>query len=345
MLKLSHHKHSFKPLPHHHTSFRGIFLLLLIVGVVLVSMHRVVHADFLDLNAKISAPLPTIAAEITAPVNGGIFTEPELTVRGTCEELDPAAIVVIYIDDDIGGSGPCQPGGSFEVPITLPLGTHMLVAKTSNTTEDFGPDSDPIQVTYKPKSTAPEGGTTTGGTAKPGTRHGSSKSDSGSTGSACTSAGPLRVVNTASYLNYGQYAAATWEFGLAGGCPPYRTTISWGDGTSDTITIEDNDIYEARHGYAELKPFYIVKMTVSSADKQRTSFWTVATTSYIPKLYQGGILKAVDEPLILSFEGTILRAYLAYLILLLIVALAWYDKHIRRVRIAGIHIFPRHPQQ
>lgn len=157
MLKLAHHRHSFKLLPHHHTSFRGLFLILLIVGVSLVSMQRVVHADFMDLNAKISGPIPTTAAVITAPVSGGIFSEPQLTVRGSCEELDPSSVVIIEIDGTFAGSTACLPGGTFSVQVTLPEGTHSLVARTSNTTDDFGPDSTAVSVTYKNKAPAGSG--------------------------------------------------------------------------------------------------------------------------------------------------------------------------------------------
>lgn len=345
MLKLAHHKHSFKPLPHHHTSFRGIFLLLLVVGVVMVSMHRVAHADFMDLNAKISGPLPTIPAEITSPVNGGIFDNPNLLVSGTCETLDPSSIIIIQIDGQMAGSTTCQ-GGNFSLTVTLPEGTHLMVARTSNTTEDFGPDSDPVQVTYKPKP-APAAAASTGNTA------GGSKSNSGGrkssgTGSktgSCIAASPLSINNAAGYLTYGRFAPAKWEFSIGGGCVPYHTTITWGDGTSDSISITDNDIYEAEHAYTELKPFYVVNLIVTGADKQTVRYSIVAVTPYIPDIYAGGALKSIDEPFILTFEGTILRAYLAYLALLIVVGLAWYDKHIKRVRIAGVHVFPKHPEQ
>jgi len=329
MLKLAHHKHTGKLLPHHHTSYRGLSLVLLVMGVALVSMQSVAHASFMDLSAKISGPIPTVAAVITSPTDGTKTSNSNLAVKGTCQDMSPPTIIIIYIDDNNAGSTVCQAGGTFYINVTLAAGTHTLIAKTSNSTDDLGPDSSPIHVTYKPK--APPSSSSNANTG----------STTGSSGN-CTPKDVVRINSTTNYLEYGRLLAANWEFSISGGCAPYRVTIDWGDGLTDTITVRDNELLTARHGYAELKPYYQVSLSVISADKQTAKFSTVAVTPYIPPVTAGGLVQ-VDTPFILSFQGSLLRAYLAYLAALAIFGIAWYDKHIKRVRLAGLHVFPLPP--
>ncbi len=324
MLHLAHHKHTGKLLPHHHTSYRGLFLVLLVMGVALVSMQSVAHASFMDLSAKISGPIPTVAAVITSPTDGTKTSNSSIAVQGTCEDMSPPTVVIIYIDSNNAGSTVCQAGGTFYITITLPTGTHTLIAKTSNSTDDLGPDSSPVRITYSAKTAAGSSSSTSSG--------------------SCTSKDVVQIHSTSNYLEYGRLMAANWEFSISGGCTPYRATIDWGDGLSDTITVRDNELLTARHGYAVLKPFYDVSLTVVSADKQTAKFTTVAVTPYIPPVAAGGLVQ-VDTPFILSFQGSLLRAYLAYLAALTIFGVAWYDKHIKRVRLVSVHVFPLPPSR
>jgi hypothetical protein len=313
-----------------------LFLLLAVVGIAMFSIQSTAHADFLGLKAKISGPLPTEAPTITNPHDGDHFDHAEIFVTGTCQPLDPSSIVVIYIDETTpGGSTICKDDNTYTVAITLPAGTHSLLAKIYNTTDDAGPFGSPIYVTYVPK-TPPVTGSTSGGST-------GGKTGGSSGGGACVSDGPLRIGSTPSYLYYGRSLAASWEFKVTGGCTPYTAVIDWGDGLADTLKVADNELQTARHGYADLRPAYFVQLRVTSADKQRATFSTVAITPYIPPVPAGGGLVQVEAPFVLSFEGNILKAYVAYVATLTLLGVIWYDTRVRRLRVAGVHIFPSHP--
>ena len=281
----------------------------------------------MGLAAKISNELPTTPAVIRTPADKQHVTGPEVVVQGTCQELSPTSIIIVYVDGSLNaGSTVCQNGGTFSVAITPPTGTHTLIARTSNATEDFGPDSNPISVTYTP----------------PVIRGSGSPSSS-----SCKDPGPLRINSSQPYLNYGRSMPAEWEFSISGGCQPYRTVISWGDTPpiSDTLIIRDASPHTVRHGYAELRPSYFVTMTTRSSDGQTARFATVATTSWIPPNGNvSGSIVPVSTPFINTFQGTLIKAYAAYLALLLLVILAWYDARVRRLHIAGRHLFPRPTQ-
>lgn len=336
MLKLAHHKHTGKLLAHHHTSYRGLGLVLLIVGVFMVCMQQTAQASFMDLTAKISGPIPTIPAVINNPADGQDLTIPDITVSGTCEYMAPSNTVEIRIDDTFAGSAPCQSGGVFNVPITLPPGTHSLLARTVNYTADYGPDSTLIYVTYVPPSLPPS---TTPGTSGSGGSGTAAKPRSGSGG--CVANTPISIESRQPYLEFGLLLAAHWDVSVSGGCPPYTGVIDWGDGTADRIQITDTEPLTLRHAYAAMRPNYQVTLRLTDSAGQRTKLTVAAVNSANEVLY-GGLISP-DIPFILTFEGTIIRAYLAYLAILLLVALAWYDSRVRRLRLARAYIFPDPP--
>jgi hypothetical protein len=301
----------------------------------------------MDLSAKISAPYPTIPATINEPLDGAQLTNPNIDVRGTCEHLTPSSVVALYIDNVNAGSVPCASDGTYYLAVTLTGGTHSLLARTLNSTDDFGPDGTPVSVTYTPPAPPPAAGGGTPGTSSGRSGSSASRSTSGGAtgqagGGSCANPSPLTIESKDVNLDYGRYLPAKWQFSIHGGCAPYTLALDWGDGVTEHFLVDDSQTHEFSHAYAKMQPHYTVTARVWDKDKLRTTYTMAAVTPNIPGAMVGS-LKPVDLPFILTFEGTLIRAYFLWLLLLLLVALAWYDKHIKRVRIAGVPIFPKHP--
>src|SRR4051812_4814653 len=89
-LKLSHHRHSGKRLPHAHTSW-GL-LMVFMLATVLISLFAtkvaladdIVQSGNMKVNARVPGPAPSSPAVIETPQDGQIFTTSPITVSGTC---------------------------------------------------------------------------------------------------------------------------------------------------------------------------------------------------------------------------------------------------------------------
>jgi hypothetical protein len=348
MLNLAHRRHTGKYLPHHHTSYHGLFLVLLVVGIALFSISRAANAADMTVSVKIPAPIPTVPATITAPTEGEEFDDPDITVEGTCEVMTPDIIIEIWSNGNFIGSGPCQSSdASYSVNVTLYPGWNALVAKSINITDDYGPDSTTVNVKYNapipppppPPTPSPSPPPSTGGTTKPPT-------GGTDTPGVCTPGGQLRIASEQTHLIFGRSDAAKWDIAVTGGCAPYFATIDWGDGKQSKVTIEDNDIHTYFHRYTAPKSF-IATIIIEDSGSGATRFSVAATTSTQPELFGGGV---TDEngwpwnfPFFQTTEGLMVLLYLVYLLMLALFAAAWYDAYVHHLRFVGFHVFPPPP--
>ena len=153
-LKLHHHKHSGKLIHHRHTSYWALALIVVVAGVFVTFIDRAARADTLDVSAVVPAPIPPDPAVFTSPATNSIFTNPVVTVEGTCPVISPAVIIVIYRGAEAIGSSTCSASGEFEVDVTLQRGTQSLIARILTITGQWGQDSIPLTLTYTPAAVA-----------------------------------------------------------------------------------------------------------------------------------------------------------------------------------------------
>ena len=104
-----------------------------------------------DVTAKVSAPLPTDPAVITSPLDQEHFSNPQITVSGTCPN---DSYVKVFSGNTLVGVANCTTN-TFSTDITLASGPNSLQAKVYNLTDDEGPSSPAITVYYDPPATPP----------------------------------------------------------------------------------------------------------------------------------------------------------------------------------------------
>ncbi len=333
-LKLQHHRHTGKVLRHHHTSYRGIFLVLVLLGIVLgVSQYTMpASAEDLVVSAKISAPLPTTPATIDNIADNTQVTEANLTITGTCETLSPAIIVAIYRSGSPIGSTTCQPDGTFTVDVSLAPGENDLTARSVNITNDFGPDSTTIHVTYTPPA-APIPITPTAATPED-----TPSPAEPPTPSEVTPPDPelklsgLLIRSERAFITFGPGKPAVWNGSFAGGIPPYKVVIDWGDGTTETKNNLMPTPQEFSHTYQKMQTHYIT-FTVTDAAGQQSEYHFAAVTPFVAP--------QTTAPLLVTGQLSFPQLYAAYTSVVILGFLVWYETyiHLAAKAIHTIHLF------
>ncbi|MGB4759158.1 MAG: hypothetical protein WBP26_03805 [Candidatus Saccharimonadales bacterium] len=312
LLKLQHHTHTGKRLAHHHTSWRALFLILVVFGGLVVGMTERAVADTLVIKGKIPAPPVTQAAVITAPPTGIVALQPGVTVAGTCQySAHPLThIVEVYSNGVLLGTTICAVGGNFSVTSELLAGDNTLIARTVNITDDYGPDSAPVVVNYPFPGRAGEPSTRT----TPGT------SQYGEVPVVVKQPGSMQLVSKSGYVVYGPGKAAEWMGSIQGGRGPFLYEINWGDGTIDKRTVDDRSEQSFMHMYTAFDS-YIITVTVTDANKATVTRTFAAVTPFLGS----GNTSMVSVPFWGSNTSIVWGVYGAYLLLIALVGLAWYD--------------------
>jgi len=330
---LQHRKHTGKLLSHKHTSYRALFLVLMITGAFLGSLQfAIAHAADFEVTAKLSAVVPTVPATIDSPTLNLVVQQAPLTVSGTCQVMSPMAIVAIYRGSDVLGSTFCQSDGTFSVIITLRSGVNQLFARTFNITNDPGPDSAPSTITYRPPVVAepqaspdPEAPPeeTSPPTGQPGAVLGLNSKDA--------------------FLIFGPDKPATWVGSISGGELPYRLKVDWGDGTIQTKDELGSEGIERSHTYKTMKS-YFVTLTAHDTHNQAASFQLAAITPNQPNdasTSDGQDAAAGTTATPGSTGGSALatfgKIYAVYAGTVGVGLLAWYDAHILQLSFFGHH--------
>src|SRR3989338_4294790 len=123
-LKLSHHRHTGKRLPHHHTSYGGLIVLTVVAGIMLA------FATVSTLKAQ------TLQSSQSVSVSGVVPKD---------------TIVEIYNNELLAGAAGCRSEG-YSLKITPQYGNNLVVAKVVDNLGQYGPDSKTASVVYLPKS-------------------------------------------------------------------------------------------------------------------------------------------------------------------------------------------------
>lgn len=314
LLHLQHPAHTGKILPHHHTSYRSLFIVMVFFSIALAGIHHSVRAnDTLLVLAKVSAAIPTTGAVITAPVDQSETSDKTVDVSGTCQYLPPATIISLYSNTAFVGSTVCSPDSTFTLSITLQIGENQLLAKTSNSTDDYGPDSNSVRVTYTPQ-TPP--------TPVPPTQPNSPDRLPDPSSSAPTpipnASFNLSLRSKYTYLLFGPGKAAEWAGSIEGGTAPYSLTIDWGDGTStrrDNLPGEDISI---THAYTKWTTYFVL-VTARDASGAVFEQRIAAVTPYSDPTFSGKPTDTLYERLLISAIWGNVAA------LAVITGIIWYD--------------------
>lgn len=259
---------------HQHTSYRSLFLVIALATAAIgsiITLERNSLAATLDVSAKVSAVLPTQPAVIEQPINGTLVTKANLVVKGTCQPLPSTTVVALYSGGELLGSTNCLPDGVFSLSVVLRPGLNSLVAKTINLTNDYGPDSAAVIVTYNPteaSSTSPN--TIVGPKEQTQTLN--------QMANERPQVAPLTIRARNPFIIYGPDKPAVWAGSVAGGAAPYRVVVDWNDGTTTTKNIGAEEI-SLSHTYSSIKT-YAIKVSATDTSGQAIISTFLAATAY-----------------------------------------------------------------
>lgn len=261
VLRLQHHRHTAKRLPHHHTSYRSLFLLLILCGFLMVMFQRAGEAATYDVTATVPAPIPGSPAVITLPKNGTQFTAPQIEVSGICPIIQPAVIISLWRGNEILGSTICSPTGKFSVLLTLKSGVNIIIPKITTITFGQGQDGLPVSIEFHPPQVPSTG--------------------------ASTEVPPITALalrSTKTFITYTPDEAVQLDIEISQGVPPYSMAINWGDGTIDSWAFSEPGVQRFEHTYRTNLPLTI---TIHAQDSlNQTAQFNIAAVSFAR--YYGG---------------------------------------------------------
>ena len=266
--RLSHHRHTGRWLHVRHTSYALLFFILVLVGVFLIFTGQKA-ADAADQVKNASVSLsgtyygepPTTPATIDTPSNNAVVDKNILTVSGTCEV---GYIVEIYRGNTVAGTIICSSLGQYSVQITVVPGKNILVVKTKNGANEYGPDSSQVVVNYKIEQDT-----------KSSTTPLENKSDLGEsqTGGAANeqNIAPLLIYVAPVQLGIQPESLLTLEYEINGGKPAYALSINWGDGSDFTIKPHDQEgDFTEQHTYEEAGQYTVTLFVQDSLGSNAT---------------------------------------------------------------------------
>ncbi|QQS20051.1 hypothetical protein IPL85_01165 [Candidatus Saccharibacteria bacterium] len=261
-------------------------VLLLVVMIGAVSTRWVFAEDY-NVNAVVPYPAPSQAATIASPTGGMTFQNALQTVSGTCESIAPPGVVSVWRDGQILGSTSCT-SGLYSLQIALSPGQNTLIARTANVNGVFGPDSAARVVTFTqavvveplpPSVNQPSSNEQQTGASNAG-------SESGLT---VTTQDPFSFVTSSN-------TEATIRVVIGGGESPYVLALNWGDGTTESHSINLAGMYEFTHTYRTAKA-YPVHLRVRDARGGYTEYIyaVVSNTGNAPDQSKGGSVRTFPQ--------------------------------------------------
>lgn len=256
-----------------HTSYGALVAALLLTIVPLVAASRSVALAASDpvtldnsVYAVVPGPTPATAPVITNIPQGTVFTNSNpVTVSGTCPK---DTLLKIYKNEVLAGTTLCQ-DGKFSIQIDLFLGTNSLVVRAFNTTNNMGPESDPVVV----KKELPNVGTV-------------------------TVTQPFVVTSDVNYRGVSTGQILSWPLTLSGGQPPYAISIAWGDGKTDLISRGFSGTFNIQHTYDKpgkgVKGSYDVTVITTDFAGNKSFMHLVAIVSGEPTGIVGSVKSGYD---------------------------------------------------
>lgn len=318
----SHHRHTGRVLPKHHTSYPLVALLLLMVGVLLGHITLQARAADVFVTAAANGPLPLTPAVILNPQEGQRFTDFPVAVSGTCPS---PYFVKLYRNDVFSGSTQCNPDNTFLLYTDLFVGENRLEARIFNAADQEGPRSPAVTVFYDPPTPpAPPPGNG-GGTPTP--------APSGeSPGPAIETEKPFFITTETYFKAIFVGQEIKWGFGIVGGDPPFHITVAWGDGATTVVSNVDERNFTVAHTYTkgpESREYFPVAISVTDTKNRKATLqvFSILNDRIVPgtgsgEEQDGGL--GDGKPFISNeFLRRILVAWPAYGVTVLMAASFW----------------------
>lgn len=264
-IHVSHRRHTGKRIAFHETSYALLFFLIVLSALsvflirhVVVSGQTVTDSGSVTLSGVVPGPPPSIPATISSPTSNATVTSALVTVSGSCEH---DYIVEVYRNAVLAGSVTCDSNGLYEIGVSLVPGSNVLLVRTTDIFNQYGPDSTTITVFYD---------TTIEPTVEPEPVAPNNQNSQ------------TPVVNTSSVTikskNFFRVSQSTktvvLTFRIQKGQAPYDVTVDWGDGETSKLTFSGGGDQRIKHTY-KTSGQYEVKIAVTDASGSSAIFQTV----------------------------------------------------------------------
>lgn len=277
-LNLSHRRHSGRFLPHSHTSYPALAMLLLFVAVLLGGFSRAANALTLtgsnsyQVTASYLGLPPATAATIDSPLDGVHVKAVPVILTGKC----PANSYIGLTRNGLNsGYAICGALGSYSLQTDLFPGINALQAQVYSQFDLPGPASNTVRVTYDVPATAVPAPSTTGTAISPT----APKTGAGPVATSAPIAQPLLIKSTFKYVGRSVGQNVAYQFEIVGGSAPYAISINWGDGTQKTLSLTQTGAFSVNHSYAktgQYKGSYRIQANAGDAGGQQTELQLLA---------------------------------------------------------------------
>ncbi|HUD06484.1 MAG TPA: hypothetical protein VMR34_01220 [Candidatus Saccharimonadales bacterium] len=217
-----------------------VFVWLCLAVFILGWTFRVL-ADSITITAVVPAVPLEEGATITSPINGANLTQTPIEVSGYCPNN---SYINLYNNGVFAGTALCQ-SGVFQIEVDLFTGDNILIAQDYNFTDQAGPTTPSVQVTYKQSTN--------------GTTQSSAPSSSTTTPNSVNvpKVLPLLLTSSFHYQTFAIGSPFSWQLDLQGGNPPFKVMINWGDGKTTNMTFNSDSVFTITHSYIEAGYFPI----------------------------------------------------------------------------------------
>ncbi len=272
---------------------RWFFGILVLMSV---SFPLQAGADSYDVTASIPYPAPTIAAVIDPSFDGRAVESDVLEVFGTCQDIYPSSIVSLWRGGSLIGSVNCEANGTFRLNVSLLVGQNTIIARTSSLSNAFGPDSNATTVTYTPP--APSQQTATNPTVP--------------------SQSQLEISSAEPFALLDDGNGVTIQIIVGGGLGPYTIVVNWGDGSTETLLVDDPGTFSFKHVFTDPGVYKVVATVTDILGVSKIYQFIVASTaSPVASPVDKPTLEVVEESnklLLYSVYGIILFLLLFVLV-------------------------------
>lgn len=303
MSLLAPHHHSGRFLPHHHTSYSALALILIVTGLILLGIagQTQIDAASVTISALVhGAPPP--APVITGPPSGQHFSSIPIQVEGTC---GPAFKVVLERDGTQSGAGICTDAGTFGIGTDLFSGPNDIVARQYDGLDQASPDSaaitvfldGPIQPPATPSSPIP--------TLPTPSQQLLLRSDFG-----------YKVAHTGDQID--------WPIAVSGGQAPYAISWDWGDGSVDIISLANPGTYHAKHSYDKPGAYKLI-INISDSKSQKGFLQLLS-------IINGELAPATSSHTTLE-GGLLLQSWPLYFLAVIILVSFWLGERLAFIKL------------
>ena len=235
---------------------KRVFTLLLMLSALGLVISHIAHADSYNVSAVVPYSIPSVPATIDSSLAGISLTEKNLRIFGTCEQSNPANVVIFMRQTQVVGSVSCSASGTYQLDIDLTSGVNTFIARTANLNGVYGPDSQSDNVTYTPPVNNPT-------TAQ--------REDASS---------DLTIATEQPFITLaaGQKSVTVVVI-VAGGQNPYVIELNWGDGSLEQKKVDSPGTYTFTHEYLKSASYQVKAIVTDVLGVSRIQYFAIASAS------------------------------------------------------------------